>query len=255
VVTPVERVWTPKCEAIARAVAREYHAPPGLTWQDMLQEARIGVWKALSDFRPGAGSGFNQFARMCATRQVITAIKTATRRKHEVLNRAASYDAPAPDDEVGLGERLVWRDGEDPLRIVIAREEVRRLLARMRALTPWERECVERCELLGLAYDAVGDAKSVDNALQRARKKLREERLPVLERRRLRVYVDRTVFATGAAASAEAMKVQPGRVVGMRKCKLLDGQERASQGRRRADGRLGQPVWRVEIEAEVPVAA
>lgn len=255
--TLVERTWTAECESIARRVAAEYYPPPGLDRMDMVQEARIGVWKALHDWRPAGGSGFSQFARMCAMRQVITAIKTATRAKHETLNRAVSLDAPAGNDEheMPLGERLLWRDGEDPLLIVIAREEIRALLGRMRALTPWERECVERCSILGEPYEAVGSLKSVDNAMQRARAKLRVSPEPTLAKREVHVYVDRTVHRTEAAALREAARVHRGLVLGVRKCKLIDGHERGAQGRRRSDGRLGQAVWRIDLEAEVPAAA
>jgi RNA polymerase sporulation-specific sigma factor len=161
-------------EPTVRAVAKLYFGP-GLDQGDLRQEARWGIAKAVRDFH-GPPDMFPGFARLCCTRQVITAVKTATRVKHQALNHAMSLDAPddagaEPFDD-SIIDRLLVRFCDDPCRIVIAREEVRLLLWRMGTLSPWEREVVRRVAMLGEAYEEV-ELKSVDNALQRARRKLR----------------------------------------------------------------------------------
>jgi RNA polymerase sporulation-specific sigma factor len=229
--------WSEVCERVARAAARTRYWP-GATDDDVLQEARIGVAKALRDWDPAAGSAFVPFALLCARRQVDPAVI------------AASLDAPAGRDQAGDGvgslSDLLWSPGDDPLRIVIARDEVRRLLARIGKLTPLEREVVTRVALLGEDYDQVDEnVKRVDNALQRARRKLRAEPAPEPRREQRVVYIDRTVHPTERQPIAAAMGVCRGDVVAIAKRKLIDGKERAPQGR---PDRRGQPVWRIDLQ-------
>lgn len=237
------------CEAIAQKAAHGYYFP-GADDLDVLQEARVGVWKALRDWTSDGGSSFDGFAFMCARRQVLTALKAAQRDKHRMLDEAARLETPVNDDSetpTTLGD-LIVRWNADPCRIVIAREEAFRLLGRMRRLSPWERECVQRVLIDGDEYDAVGDRKAVDNGVQRARKKLADQSHdydPVV--RLVKVYVDRTLHRTESQAARQALAVRNGRVVSISKRKLLDGRERAPQGRPTADGRRGLPVWRVDI--------
>lgn len=248
------REWTPGCEVIARQATAGYYLP-GADAGDLMQEARFGVWKALKDWRPDAGA-FEAFAYVCARRQVITAVKTATRNKHRPLNESLSFDAQLSsdgDNSFTVGD-LLFRWNDDPCIIVIAREAALDLLRRMRTLSAWERECLERCAIGGEEYEAVGPQKSVDNAIQRARKKLSgealEERIPAS--RSIHVYVGRRVHRTEGAAVAEARRVAgAGSVVRVAKRKLIDGKERASQGRPTKDGRRGQPVWRVDLETPI----
>jgi RNA polymerase sporulation-specific sigma factor len=240
------REWTPICEAIARTATRGIFYP-GAGPEDVLQEARIGVHKALGDFRPGGGASFETFAAMCARRQVLTGLKLAQRGKHRVLSDAISFDTPANEDGTVTVGDLIVSPASDPCRIVVARDEALRLLARLGQLTPWERECVERALIGGEEYGQVGPVKSVDNAVQRARRKLAAADRPRAHRRVVKVYVDRSVFPTERQAVTQALGVREGVVVSIAKRKLLDGRERAPQGRPTADGRRGLPVWRVEI--------
>lgn len=248
-----DREWTAVCERVARAAARDWFYPDG-TEDDVLQEARIGVAKALRDWDPAAGSAFVPFALMCARRQVSTGLKTATRGKQRPLNEATSLDMPVSQDKsgerIGSLSDLLFRPGDDPAKIVIAREEIRLLLARIGKLSPLEREVVTRVALLGEDYDEVGPVKQVDNAMQRARRKLRAEPLPersMVPQQRV-IYIDRTIHTTERQAIAAAMGVCRGHVVAVAKRKLIDGHERAPQGRPDKQGRRGQPVWRVDVQ-------
>lgn len=171
----VPLAWTRDCEWIARSVARDYYLAGG-DHQDTLQEARFGVWKALRDYREEMPAAFPHFARLCAKRQVMSGVKVALARKHGPLNDSMRLEQPTPDSDSGtatLGDVIPFRDGEDPLRIILALEAARELLKAISLLSPLERECVERVLLAGEEYAAVGDHKRVDNAIQRARAKLR----------------------------------------------------------------------------------
>lgn len=243
------RQWDDVCERVAQtaAIGRFF---PGADRDDVLQEARIGVAKALADWQPQLGP-FVNFALLCARRQVLTGLKTAQRAKHQALNEASHLDAPiaSDDGEIGNLHDLLWRDGDDPAVIVLAREEINQILARFSRLSAWEREVVERVVLLGEPYGAVGPLKRVDNAMQRARNKLADDTPePEPDGRRI-VYIDRTIYPTERQAIAAAMGVCVGTVLGASKRKLIDGRERDGRGRRRTDGRLGQPVWRIDLEA------
>jgi RNA polymerase sporulation-specific sigma factor len=252
-------------EAILRALERmcwqtaaPYFLPDG-SRDDLVQEARLGVLKAIRDFR-GTPGYFPQFARMCATRQVVTAVKSATRRKHEVLNTAIAFETPkfsgsgSDVEAVTVGD-LLFHESDDPALIVIARDEARRLLARTTRLTAWERECVERHMLAGEPYENIGAHKRVDNALQRARRKLCDERRDYHpEMRVVHVFVDRTVYRTEAQAIAAARGIRSGEVLSCVPRKLRNGRDTAPNGRPRADGRHGLPVWRVEMRLSVVVA-
>lgn len=171
--------WTPELERIARGCVAGYFLP-GADDVDLVQQARIGVYKAVRDFNPDRGS-FEGFAYLCGRREVITAVKAATRRKHEALNGALSLDAELPVSRDGgtisYADLVAIDWKSDPLRIVIALEAVAELVTRLGQLTPLEREAVRRIVMLGESYETaaargLGTPKRIDNALQRARRKL-----------------------------------------------------------------------------------
>lgn len=158
-----------------RAIVAHYYPPPGLTKDDLMQEARIGLWKACRDYKPGIGT-FDGFAGMCVQRQVITAIKAATRGKHGPLNRRMDLDGSASHD---AGDELLLRDMLPDHRGSAADEAERR--GDVEALVAAVRDKLTEKERAAIVLVANGGGymqggvldKSVDNALQRARVKIR----------------------------------------------------------------------------------
>lgn len=151
------------------ALSREYFAP-GLDRDDLLQEASIGLWKACRDYRAALGVPFKPFAVMCVRRQLITAIKAATRDKHRPLNHALNLDSPlpgSPDDSTPLHE-LIADPSSDVAEVAERRQRIRDLQTTMGTLSPMEHEAVLHVANGG-SY--AGD-KRTDRALQRARRKL-----------------------------------------------------------------------------------
>lgn len=166
---------------VCATMATRYFLPGGER-DDLYQEAMIGLLRAIRDYHPGRGRQFRSFVALCVRRQVITAVKYATRLKQEPLNAARSLDEPLwEQDPTGplLGDLL--EDPESrPLDEVVARDETHRELAATmtRVLTPYEVSVV-RGYLAGDSYAAIAatlgtHAKSIDNALLRARRKLRQ---------------------------------------------------------------------------------
>lgn len=167
----------------ARARARGYFLA-GADLDDVVQEGLIGLYKAIRDFDPTCGSSFRTFAELCITRQMITAVKTATRQKHTPLNSAVSLSRPV-DGEPELGEERVLADtlsgprSRDPAELVVSAERIRALQAYLdEALSDLEVE-VLRLYVDGRSYAEIAEVlsrhtKSIDNALQRVKRKLEE---------------------------------------------------------------------------------
>ncbi len=165
----------------ARAKGRSYFLVGGDA-DDVEQEALIGLYKAARDFRPEHLASFRAFAELCITRQIITAVKTATRQKHQPLNhyRSTSAVAAGGDGDDGSLEALLPSavDG-DPLDAILSREwvcSVRGMMADR--LSPLEID-VLRLYVDGISYQEIGarlgrHAKSIDNALQRIKRKLED---------------------------------------------------------------------------------
>lgn len=166
-----ERGWTLQHERIARHATRGYYLP-GAEHEDLVQEARIGVMKAITSYRPDRGCTFATFAATCARAEVVNAVHWATRNKRTVFDRARRFDEPIGDDGLTLGDFVAALDG-DPEHVALQHERVRAVLAALDDLTPLERECVVRAHIYGEPYDDIGPRKRVDNALQRAGVKLR----------------------------------------------------------------------------------
>lgn len=146
---------------------------------DIYQEGMIGLYKAIRDFRPDKLSSFRAFAELCITRQIITAIKTATRQKHIPLNSYISLNKPIYDDESDrtLMDVLSTVHISDPEELIISNEEKSKIQNKMsEVLSDLEME-VLRCYLDGKSYQEIAcdldrHAKSIDNALQRVKRKL-----------------------------------------------------------------------------------
>jgi len=163
---------------LLRVVSRRYFLPNGEP-EDLLQEAMIGFLKAVRDYRGETGIPFRPFAELCATRQIITAVKTATRLKHVPLNRAISLNKPAFDDGSHTLEELIPDQvTESPEDRLLRLEESSTLIQAMDTLlSPYERKVIA-CYLEGMSFQQIADIcgthlKSVDNALWRVKCKLR----------------------------------------------------------------------------------
>ncbi len=160
----------------ARARARTYFLVGG-DREDLVQEAMIGLYKAVRDFDESVGTPFCAFAEVCITRQVLTAIKAATRQKHGPLNAYVPIATPALDDESSVTGSLPTGASSDPAELVISAERIRALQRHFdEALSDLEIE-VLRLYVDGKTYLEIAtmldrQVKSVDNALQRIKRKL-----------------------------------------------------------------------------------
>ncbi|HCN56838.1 MAG TPA: RNA polymerase sporulation sigma factor SigH [Exiguobacterium sp.] len=172
-----------------RAKARSYFLI-GADREDIIQEGMIGLYKAVRDYRTDKLASFKGFAELCITRQMITAIKTATRQKHIPLNSYISLDKPIYDDESErtLLDIITSTAPSDPQVLIVNREEYADIESKMdEILSDLERK-VLALYLDGRTYQEISDdldrhVKSIDNALQRVKKKLER----YLETRKLTV--------------------------------------------------------------------
>lgn len=163
----------------ARSKARTYFLA-GSDKEDVVQEGMIGLFKAIRDFDPAQATPFRAFAELCISRQILTAIKTANRQKHQPLNSSVSLDAPAYGDDrndSSVGDNLIASTLADPAEIVISAEEIEALRDSMRdSLTDLEGD-VLRLYMDGKSYEEIAGVlgnhvKSIDNALQRIKRKV-----------------------------------------------------------------------------------
>ena len=161
-----------------RAKARSYFLI-GADREDIIQEGMIGFYKAIRDFRNDKLSSFRAFAELCVTRQIITAIKTATRQKHIPLNSYVSLNKPIYDEESDrtLLDVLSGAQASDPEELVISREEFAEIEKRMEEILSGLEWQVLMSYLDGKSYQEIArelhrHVKSIDNALQRVKRKL-----------------------------------------------------------------------------------
>ncbi|MFN2613268.1 MAG: RNA polymerase sporulation sigma factor SigH, partial [Actinomycetota bacterium] len=179
----------------ARVKARSYFLI-GADKEDIVQEGMIGLYKAIRDFRPDKQSSFRAFAELCITRQIITAIKTATRQKHIPLNSYVSLTRPVPQDDGGGSENdrvlvdvLTQGTNSDPVELVISREEIDSMQTSFKEILSDLEAHVLHLYLEGKSYQDIAASlkrrvKSIDNALQRIKRKVEMH----IERRRGEVY-------------------------------------------------------------------
>ena len=150
---------------------------------DLVQEGLVGLYKSVRDFRSDRESSFRNFAELCITRQIITAVKTATRNKHTPLNQYVSFStspAAATDGEPTLDEILPGPGVADPVNQVIAGEELASLVSCLSGSSGVLSDLESRVLALyldGHSYEVIGerldcDTKTVDNALQRVKRKV-----------------------------------------------------------------------------------
>ena len=148
---------------------------------DLVQEGMVGLYKAVRDYRPEKETSFRSFAELCVTRQIITAIKTATRFKHAPLNGYVSFShTPAGQDgdsECTLGDALPGPSVDDPSVCVVSTEELQSLVFCLgTGLSSLESDAL-RLYLEGSSYEGMAeelgcDTKTIDNALQRVKRKI-----------------------------------------------------------------------------------
>src|SRR6185312_888666 len=148
---------------------------------DLIQEGLVGLYKAVRDYRSDRESSFRNFAELCITRQIITAVKTATRNKHSPLNQYVSFSSTPSgatgESEPTLDEMLPGSTVHDPVNQVISSEELRSLVACLSTVLSELESHVLGLYLDGHSYTAIGerlgcDCKTVDNALQRVKRKV-----------------------------------------------------------------------------------
>ena len=167
-----------KYRNFVRAKARSYFLI-GADREDIIQEGMIGLYKAIRDFRNDKLSSFRAFAELCVTRQIITAIKTATRQKHIPLNSYVSLNKPIYDEDSDrtLLDVLSGVKVSDPEELVISREEFVDIEAKMEEILSDLEWRVLMSYLDGKSYQEIAvdlhrHVKSIDNALQRVKRKL-----------------------------------------------------------------------------------
>jgi len=148
---------------------------------DLIQEGLVGLYKAIRDYRTDRESSFRNFAELCITRQIITAVKTATRNKHTPLNQYLSFSSSpssaAGEGEPTLDEVIPGPTVHDPVNQVISSEELQALVACLSTVLSDLESRVLSLYLDGHSYEDVGkrldcDTKTVDNALQRVKRKV-----------------------------------------------------------------------------------
>jgi len=150
---------------------------------DLIQEGLLGLYKAVRDYRSDRESSFRSFAELCITRQIITAVKTASRNKHTPLNQYVSFSqtpAAAGDSDTTLDEVLPGPKVSDPVNQVIASEELKSLVSCLSGSSGVLSDLESRVLSLyldGHSYEATAeclecDTKTVDNALQRVKRKV-----------------------------------------------------------------------------------
>ncbi len=147
---------------------------------DLIQEGLVGLYKAVRDYRSDRESSFRNFAELCITRQIITAVKTATRNKHSPLNQYVSFSqspAGATEGEPTLEEVIAGPTVHDPVNQVVSTEELGALVSCLSSVLSELESRVLSLYLDGESYEAIGarigcDAKTVDNALQRVKRKV-----------------------------------------------------------------------------------
>lgn len=168
-----------KYKTLARNKAQTYFIVGGDN-EDVIQEGMIGIFKAIRDYDPNGTASFRTFAELCVTRQILSAIEGANRKKHQILNDALSLNDEGDSEEQEgspLIERLAAGEDMNPETAMLAEDLVERLEAEgVKVFSPMEHN-VWKCLLQGMSYREIArelekSPKSIDNAIQRIKKKL-----------------------------------------------------------------------------------
>lgn len=169
-----------KYKNFVRAKAQTYFLI-GADREDIVQEGMIGLYKAIKDYDAERLASFKGFAELCITRQIITAIKTATRQKHMPLNSYVSLDKPIYDEESDrtLIDVIEGSTAVDPQELLINREKFGDIEVKLQSVLSHLEKQVLHLYLDGCSYQEISEelgrhVKSIDNALQRVKRKLEQ---------------------------------------------------------------------------------
>ena len=150
----------------------------GADKEDLLQEGMIGLFKAIRDYDEGKTVSFRAFAELCVTRQIITAVKTSTRQKHIPLNSYISLNKPVNEEDPDKTLMDIMKNSEitDPEQLIISKEEMKLIEEKTKEMLSDFEKKVLALYLKGYSYQEIStklckDSKSVDNALQRIKRK------------------------------------------------------------------------------------
>ena len=165
--------------SFVRLKASSYFLAGGDT-EDLYQEGLVGLFKAIRDFQPNRESSFRSFAELCITRQIITAVKTATRKKHAPLNQYVSFSqtpAAGGEEQVSLEQLLPGPASHEPFTQVACAEELSALLDCLTTSLSELESRVLAYYVDGASYEQIAErlgcsVKTVDNALQRVKRKV-----------------------------------------------------------------------------------
>lgn len=165
-----------KCRGLIRKKTRGYFIF-GADKEDVIQEGMVGLYKAIRDYKPEREASFISFAELCINRQIISAIKAASRQKHMPLNNSVSIDSPIASDDEYTYLDFLSKAGGNPEDVIIGRENLKALEREiLKSLSKMEQE-VLTYYLRGRSYTQIAalmnkEEKSIDNALQRIKKKV-----------------------------------------------------------------------------------
>ena len=176
--TTAEEFLLNKYKNFVRSKARSYFLI-GADHEDIVQEGMIGLYKAIRDYKSEKLSSFRAFAELCITRQIITAIKTATRQKHIPLNSYVSLNKPLYDEESDrtLLDIIMEGNSGNPEELIINQENLGNIHKKINEVLSGLEQEVLAAYLDGKSYQEIAEAlgrhvKSIDNALQRVKRKL-----------------------------------------------------------------------------------
>ena len=176
--THAEEYLLNKYKNFVRSKARSYFLI-GADHEDIVQEGMIGLYKAIRDYKPEKLSSFRAFAELCITRQIITAIKTATRQKHIPLNSYVSLNKPLYDEESDrtLLDIIMEGSSGNPEDMIINQEDLGNIHQKINEVLSSLEQEVLSAYLDGKSYQEIAETlgrhvKSIDNALQRVKRKL-----------------------------------------------------------------------------------
>ena len=172
-----ERLLYERYKQLVRSRAHSYFLI-GADHEDLVQEGMLGLYKAVCEYAPEKAASFHSFAELCITRQILSAIKNATRKKHSPLNNYVSLNrSEAPDSDLTLLDTVRSLSVSDPEDVVIGRENFEQMVQYLsRVLSPLEHR-VLTLYLCGYSHPQIAaeldkPLKSVDNAMQRVKHKL-----------------------------------------------------------------------------------
>ena len=165
---------------ISRKIVSSFYLV-GAEKDDLLQEALLGLFKAIKEYNPDKNCSFKSYACVCIKRHIITIIRSSTRQKHNPLNNYISFNMIMHEDkEVYLLEKIVSDTIEDPENIVVLKERENMITYTVnKYLSEFEKKVLS-CYFSGLSYIESSDVlktdvKSIDNALQRIKRKIKNE--------------------------------------------------------------------------------